>query len=580
MARKVQDFGRFVPGAAKHREAGEGDPHGRLGIDDIFPDRKWQTDPLPHRSLAMIRAMRDSLPAAPSPRGRNGQAKRLRWELRAKSLAKIASEIALGRNEESFDQVSRRHDLGEFRHFAGLYERLGHRKSLAAFQVLEANGMLLFCKPLQRGRRFRVLCRGETLDELAEAVRTWRGTASADLVNLRIGTRKLDNGAAMICGRTSGKWFDLETAPSLEAAKRTIREERERLAQLAGAVLNPPSHRHETNRERNGPPRRSGDIDERSFMEAFAVSAQFGASLPHQERARELNDAHDAFMDLAAALSTQSRSLSFGGRLAIGFASRGKGGRNAAKAHFEQGLNIINLTRRAGAGSLGHEWFHGFDRNDDAAPSGYSSERGLGRMKTLLAALDDTAIRRRSRRLDAGRKAYWSSDVEIVARAFEAWLKDRLDAMGITNDYLVNILAADEWQEVDEVGLARYPYPLPEEFRAVDAAYAALFEVEPNASLRARMDPGPGREQPSAMDRAGAADPEALPHDLIADHPAMEADGIEDRRGRSGEVAEDPLGSGNAEPPEETYLEKSSVAGGGVGDRRDYEARGWFELDL
>src|SRR5699024_3147526 len=56
-----------------------------------------------------------------------------------------------------------------------------------------------------------------------------------------------------------------------------------------------------------------------------------------------------------------SKALSLDGELGLAFGARGRGGRRAAKAHFESDHIVINLTKRAGAGSLAHEWWHALD---------------------------------------------------------------------------------------------------------------------------------------------------------------------------------------------------------------------------
>ena len=66
-------------------------------------------------------------------------------------------------------------------------------------------------------------------------------------------------------------------------------------------------------------------------------------------------------MDLAEVLNLPSRALSLNGTLGLAFGSRGKGGKNAPLAHYEHEKVLINLTKKNGAGSLGHEWFHSLD---------------------------------------------------------------------------------------------------------------------------------------------------------------------------------------------------------------------------
>lgn len=124
-----------------------------------------------------------------------------------------------------------------------------------------------------------------------------------------------------------------------------------------------PEYEHLENIDRIGPDYRQGkDIDEQSLMDVFAFRAvEYGRWLPQAERQQVLNHAFDAFMDLAAVMKLPPRAIGLGGALAVAFGSRGTGGRNAARAHFEPGRMVINLTRLSGAGCVAHEWGHAFD---------------------------------------------------------------------------------------------------------------------------------------------------------------------------------------------------------------------------
>ena len=98
------------------------------------------------------------------------------------------------------------------------------------------------------------------------------------------------------------------------------------------------------------------------YMASFGFSGgEFGNWLNEQERQMSLNMGYDAFMDLAAALSIAPEEIALDNRLAIAFGSRGRGGKGAAVAHYEPMLEVINLTKMRGAGSLAHEWGHAFD---------------------------------------------------------------------------------------------------------------------------------------------------------------------------------------------------------------------------
>lgn len=85
----------------------------------------------------------------------------------------------------------------------------------------------------------------------------------------------------------------------------------------------------------------------------------FGKYVPQGERQSHLNRAFDAMHDLAEVLGVPPRAMSLNGMLGLAFGAQGNGGK--AAAHFVPGVNEINLTRNAGAGSLAHEWAHALD---------------------------------------------------------------------------------------------------------------------------------------------------------------------------------------------------------------------------
>lgn len=76
------------------------------------------------------------------------------------------------------------------------------------------------------------------------------------------------------------------------------------------------------------------------------------------DRQASLNMGFEALKDLASALQVNDKDIAYQGVLAIAFGARGSG--NAA-AHYEPLRKVINLTKMHGAGSLAHEWWHGFD---------------------------------------------------------------------------------------------------------------------------------------------------------------------------------------------------------------------------
>lgn len=106
---------------------------------------------------------------------------------------------------------------------------------------------------------------------------------------------------------------------------------------------------------------------------------QFGNYVEQHRRERGLAATLEAFEILATIVGWPLERLSLGGDLAIAFGARGRGGRDAAAAHYEPGNRVIDLTKRAGPGSIAHEWFHALDHAlanlDGAGRTAFASER-------------------------------------------------------------------------------------------------------------------------------------------------------------------------------------------------------------
>ena len=247
--------------------------------------------------------------------------------------------------------------------------------------------------------------------------------------------------------------------------------------------------RKEPSASRIGPVRREGDVTTAMFKETFGFrGVQFGNSVDTTRRQCDLNNAFDAFLDLAEALGIPPKAVSLDGSLALSFGARGTGGRNAAAAHYDTDEVVINLTTKHGPGSLAHEWFHALDnyfarveRTGSTAPQAVD-EYTVDLTKPpknirceVLQAFEDVHMvlakgtyANRCVSFDAERAApYHGLAIEKAARAFEVFLIDRLAASEISNPYLAK--PREEFCDA---------YPLPKEMESgIRQAYDVLFNT-------------------------------------------------------------------------------------------------------
>ena len=110
--------------------------------------------------------------------------------------------------------------------------------------------------------------------------------------------------------------------------------------------------------------RNGKDSKPEDFQKAFNFRAGvFGNWQSGKDGQTSLNHAYDGLHDLSEALNLPPRAVSLNGQLAIGFGADGTGGKDSARAHYDPGKSLINLTKMKGAGSLAHEWFHALDHH-------------------------------------------------------------------------------------------------------------------------------------------------------------------------------------------------------------------------
>lgn len=312
----------------------------------------------------------------------------------------------------------------------------------------------------------------------------------------------------------NGEAFDLAGPFNTSREARTYSEEhRDELTATWESLKDIPSERNELNQERQGADYRNGkDVTPEQFMEAFGFNGvQFGNYVEQGRRQVDLNRAYDALMDLSKTLNINTRAISLNGKLGLAFGARGKGGKRAAAAHYEPNQIVINLTKENGAGSLAHEWWHALDNHFGRGEGerfklvtgelmksryGYSYAASKYKMRSdlygayqrLAAALRNSGIVERSERLDSMRsKPYWGTGEEVTARAFEAYIIQKMQQNNQRNDYLANVKERELWEQQtpqalkqafeNEANPGTYPYPTQDEIAVIAKAYDEFFDT-------------------------------------------------------------------------------------------------------
>lgn len=223
--------------------------------------------------------------------------------------------------------------------------------------------------------------------------------------------------------------------------------------------------------EREGTDYRKGkNSTERQWEKNFKFrGVVFGNAVPQKERQDDLNHGYDGLMDLAIALDIANDDVSFGGKLNISFAARGRG---HASGHYEILNEVINMTRLRGAGTFAKLWFHAMD--DALAKycgitSGHLASEAEDNEKdklpksfnALIEAFkydslgNPTAFYLGSKEFDKHFKknsyGAWGANAEMASRAFACYLKD---CIGCKSDYIVAHADSYHWKYENEKLLA------------------------------------------------------------------------------------------------------------------------------
>lgn len=212
---------------------------------------------------------------------------------------------------------------------------------------------------------------------------------------------------------------------------------------------------------------------------------EFGNWLSQADRQLSMNYCYDAFLDMCQILEIKPTDITFNGRLALAFGARGM---SRAMAHYEPTREVINLTKMRGAGSTAHEWFHALDHHiaicygDNSGT--LASEMGRWSIlpesfKNLMDTCKYNQLGRYTKFYTSSRifdcsfskdsHGYWSSNCEMLARAFACYCHDRYEGK---SDYL---FAHSESAKVVSNGEWIYAIPMGEERERINNAFDRFF---------------------------------------------------------------------------------------------------------
>ncbi|ELY5220083.1 hypothetical protein SM880_004459 [Yersinia enterocolitica] len=531
---KIDDFGEELKGAAKHKwgqlaESLKADHDieeiKKQPLSKLFPNpdyTKMHENGIEPEKLALLAALRSFIPTKPGSPYKLNQ-----WAEQVKGVRDLASSIinshasvddikTIFRSKSSLRSAADTIDLisqfkpaqmaeaskytihsGHYTYFDGKSYPGG--KTL--YQLVAPRGVIA---NISAGSMAEILPKAKAFIETQ--LNSDKGEAAPKQAKLEIYTRRADKsvfigykGAMGVLPLKAGFKTPNEARAYLAENRAEIEAKLDKLRKISRE-----EQRKATNESRTGIERRKGNVTPEQFSDAFGFrGVQFGNYVEGARRQTELNDAYDSLVDMAELLNVPPKALSLNGELGLAFGARGKGG---AKAHYEPGQVVINLTKGNGAGSLAHEWFHALDNyfgtydvHGEASgkrSSEFITDRKRPRyefsggkrqevihpvrqevhdaFKSAVDKVTNSGMMERAALLDGGRsKAYWTTKLEMSARAFERYLLDKAESKGITNDYLVNLRKADE-----HANPKTYAYPTEAELNGgVRQAFDHLFQT-------------------------------------------------------------------------------------------------------
>lgn len=499
---RIEDFGEKILGArkdmwGKYRAAMTSELPAdvrSITLAQYFPEPNYEAaiaKGITTEQLAIVKALRDSIPAKPQLLGRAA-----RWAEGLKAARETANQVL--QHPEMVNLFKETDKTDAIHNRVAFYLEIGYPAfTKAKDYTLRSSDYLMYggtrfntpttIYELERGYK-RVAGSQNRAEMVALARKMLTETAAPAKAPTKLDVYQRRDTGEIIIGKkiATGKFIDLKGGfERVKDAFDFLTKNQAHLEALLAEKRKIYPVRRDTNAPRVGKEYRPAGtvITPERFSQEFGFrGVQFGNWVEQERRAQDLNNAYDALLDMADIIRIPARAVSLDGTLGLAFGARGKANE---LAHYERGQVVINLNKKNGAGSLGHEWWHALDnyfsrqdgQNEMTSENPKANSALRPEMKEayqgVLTAIMDTFYGR-SKNLDALRsKPYWSTRTEMTARAFESYLIYKAKQEGHSNDYLANIVNPEAYLG----GKERFPYPTDTEMPAIAAAFDRFFNT-------------------------------------------------------------------------------------------------------
>jgi len=199
----------------------------------------------------------------------------------------------------------------------------------------------------------------------------------------------------------------------------------------------------------------TGKLDQFEIIKRYSLKGfEYGNWVNNNDRFDFLEATAESLSHISKVIGT--KNVGCDGMIGIAFGARGRSG---AKAHFEPGTFMINLTKENGYNSLAHEYGHALDyffglyvdqSHEYTSLVGGRTEKRIivdsgGSLRKMANDVVNAITTHNGQQsetykglvaLYGNKGGYWFRRNEIFARAFEQWLQYKLAEKKIKNTFL------------------------------------------------------------------------------------------------------------------------------------------------